>query len=528
MTSLAEAPADEVVAQRVRSRVPAWPTIRLAVGVAVVGFLVRLVPILIGGGLHFFGRYDDGVYYTAAEALTFGHVPYRDFVLLHPPGLTLVLVPFAALGRLTSDPTGMAVGRLVFMAIGALNAVLIALLAKRWGWLAAITAGLLYACWMPAVFGEQSTLLEPLGTTGVLTALLLLCRPGLPIVRRRAEVFAGVALGLAVTFKIWYVAPVAVVLAWLLLRRRFRSTARVLAASAVSAAVVLLPFFVLAPRQMFRMVVLDQLERSGQTTSPFVRLPFILGVQPLANGHSTEIVIGTSIAVAVIAVAALVCLRDAAARVIVALLTVNLLILLVTPAFFLHYAELTAAPMTLIVGIGLSKLRGAITRAWVARAVIACFGAAILTSGIAIMATPEGTAFPGKSFAAAAPPGCVMADDPQAMIQMNRLTSDFKAGCVVPVDVSGITYDRLRRVGPPGTHLGRAANLAWQQYLHDYLFSGTSFVVLRAPADALARPFRGMIYRSPVLARDGHLVLRGGLDTGPAEVSGVKAAPVPR
>ena len=29
-------------------------------GVAVVAFLVRLVPVLAGGGLGFFGRYDDG------------------------------------------------------------------------------------------------------------------------------------------------------------------------------------------------------------------------------------------------------------------------------------------------------------------------------------------------------------------------------------------------------------------------------------------------------------------------------------
>ena len=38
-----------------------------------------------------------------------GRMPYRDYVLLHPPGLVFLLTPFAALGRLVGDANGWAV-----------------------------------------------------------------------------------------------------------------------------------------------------------------------------------------------------------------------------------------------------------------------------------------------------------------------------------------------------------------------------------------------------------------------------------
>ena len=82
--------------------------------------------ILRGGGLTGILAYDDGVYYSAADGLLSGRLPYRDYLLLHPPGITLVLAPFAALGRLVGeDPVGLAAARLAFMLLGATSAVLV-------------------------------------------------------------------------------------------------------------------------------------------------------------------------------------------------------------------------------------------------------------------------------------------------------------------------------------------------------------------------------------------------------------------
>jgi hypothetical protein len=105
-----------------------------AVAIAALAFVLRFGIVLFsnGGPGGMYG-YDAGVYYSAADALTFGRVPYRDFVFLHPPGLMLLLTPFAALGRLTTDHAGYVVANLFFDVLAAINAVLVWTIARRWG-----------------------------------------------------------------------------------------------------------------------------------------------------------------------------------------------------------------------------------------------------------------------------------------------------------------------------------------------------------------------------------------------------------
>jgi alpha-1,2-mannosyltransferase len=484
-------------------------------GLAALAIVIRLTPLMLGGGLESYGRYDDGVYFAASDALTFGRLPYRDFVLLHPPGILLVLAPFAALGRLTSDPIGMAAGRLAFIGIGAANTVLVARLAHRWGARAAIAAGVLYACWLPAVYSEQSTLLEPLGGTALLIALLLLVKTR-SRTTGRAELLAGAALGLAGALKIWYVAPWAVIVVCLLVARRPRTALRVVAAGAVALSVVLLPFFILAPRRMYDMVVRDQLLRPMKATSRIWRLPSILGIHSFLPGHHSDVLVVTSIGLAVLAAAAITCCFDGDARFIVAVLAGNLTVLLLSPSYYTHYAALTAAPAALLVGIALDKL--AATARWrpVWTTVFAVSVAGFVASGVQIARTPQGQVFPRAQFATAAGPGCVTADDPTALIEMNRLSRDFRSGCPVAIDVTGTTYDSLRRLSPTGVAVPRWANQAFQQYLYDYLLSGRSFVIIRPRNDAIPHLYVRAYEAQPTLARGDLLVLRrgGGSESG--------------
>jgi alpha-1,2-mannosyltransferase len=98
-------------------------------------FLVAVVPrlgfVLHGGGLGGTYMYDPGVYYTASTALLNGRLPYRDYVLLHPPGVVLALTPFAAAGQAFSDHAGFILATLGFIAIGSINAVLVRSVALR-------------------------------------------------------------------------------------------------------------------------------------------------------------------------------------------------------------------------------------------------------------------------------------------------------------------------------------------------------------------------------------------------------------
>jgi hypothetical protein len=111
--------------------------------------------------------------------------------------------------------------------------------------------------------------------------------------------------------------------------------------------------------------------------------------------------------------------------------------------------------------------------------------------------------------AAAAPPGCVAADSDELLIEMNKLSSDLAARCRVLVDVSGITYDSLHRVGPNGRSLPRSRNKAWLGYLYNYLVSARSFIVLRAPAELTPRVYHALVAHRPLARSDG-VVLRAG------------------
>src|SRR6478672_1803136 len=108
-----------------------------AVGLALVfstAFLARLVPLLNGG-----------VHYAVAMGLVHGLLPYRDFLFLHPPGIALLLAPFASLADLIDEPQAMLVARLCWIALGGVNAVLCALVLAPLGRLAAVLTGLMYA-----------------------------------------------------------------------------------------------------------------------------------------------------------------------------------------------------------------------------------------------------------------------------------------------------------------------------------------------------------------------------------------------
>ncbi|HEX8768924.1 MAG TPA: hypothetical protein VF714_11170, partial [Jatrophihabitans sp.] len=175
----------------------------------------RLTVVLTSGGFGGNYGYDTGVYYAAGASLIHGRIPYRDFVLLHPPGLMLVLAPFAWLGRLSTDHAGFVTASLAFTALGGVNAVLVVRVARRMGvasW-PALFGGGFYALWYGSIRAEYLPRLEPLGNFLLLTGVLALLaaaesRRGWPAVA------GGFALGAAASVKIWWVVPVLVVLAW--------------------------------------------------------------------------------------------------------------------------------------------------------------------------------------------------------------------------------------------------------------------------------------------------------------------------
>ena len=74
-------------------------------------------------------------------------------------------------------------------------------------------------------------------------------------------VAAGVPLGVAAGIKIWGIVVIIAVVAYVWATKRGRAALLVALGAAVGGSAVCLPFFVSAPSNMWRMVVLDQIGR---------------------------------------------------------------------------------------------------------------------------------------------------------------------------------------------------------------------------------------------------------------------------
>lgn len=490
-------------------RADADPARRDPVLIFVLALAVRLTLVFTsnGGPLGSVG-YDAGVYYAAADALVHGRVPYADFTLLHPPLLMVVLTPFALLGRLTTDYVGFMVANFATMVLAALNAFLVVRVARRLNLSrgAALLGGAFYAVWFGAVQAEYSARLEPLGTFAFLCALLLVTRYDSS---RRTLGWAGVALGAAMSVKMWWAAPVLVVLAaqW-----RVRGRASLLLLGIAAAGVVIdLPFLLAAPRQMVRMVVTDQLGRPF-VTAPLERLNDLttlrpgLPVLPPALNYLLLGVFGVLLA-AVLATAA----RVPTARLPVVLAMVQLVVLGVSPSYFSYYADYPAAALALVVAAAAHRAAGAgwafdrrLGAGRVAAVTLTVVVAALTVSAVAQQGGTLIHPYPGRQLAGRVTQvRCLMNDTPTALIAVDALSRDLAHGCPNWIDVSGRTY------GPDaanGAKVSRAKNARWQRSIRAYLLSGDAVFTARrltGLSSAVKREIRAL----PVLTRWGTVVI---------------------
>ena len=517
-TQLERTPAAQTNRARSRRLRAGW---RIPVLVGVLALAIRLFVVLRGGGLYGYLGYDDGVYFAAATALVSGRLPYQDFVLLHPPGIALLLTPFAALGRLTSDSDAMAVARVSFMVLAAVNAGLTVRVASVLGRRAALTAGGFVAGWVCAVYGDRTTLLEPVGSLALLTALLLLwpARSRRRLTEPHAQLLAGVVLGLACCVKVWNGVPFVVVAGAVLVTQGRQAAVRLVLAAAAAGAAILGPFLVRAPGATIRMVVLDQLSRPEIGSSPVERLPRLIGVLPyLSEDHAVAVVAVTLVAGAALAALTVSALRAREARLWVALLVAHGLVLLAAPIYLNHYSSFLTVPLALVLGASAAvvsdRLRARGSHKVDRVAAVAAVTTLVLL-GLGSLARPLGEHFPGKRLAAHLPvSGCVRSDVPTALIQLDVLSRDLERGCPVPVDFTGQTYDRLARQGLDGSPLPRDANPAWQAYVRDYLTSGSALVLVRGSNNGFDATTQQLFRSLPVLGRVGEHAVLGPLDPG--------------
>ena len=488
----------------------------LAVTLGVLALAVRVLLVVRAGGLAGIDGYDGGVYYAAATSLLWGRVPYAHFLLLHPPGIMLLLMPFAVLGRLTADSVGFEAARGVSLLVGAVDAALLVVVARRGGLgrAGAVTAGVLYALWTPAVMAETTIRLEPWVTLALLGALVALLTPGRRPTRAHLVV-AGCCLALAVSVKIWAAAPAVFLLLWCWRRWGPRVLAPVLLGGTLAALLVDLPFFVAAPGEMWRMVVLDQLGRGRTSVSgPQRLLTTLLDGRPVDVSSPAGHLAAGGVAV-VLCLAAVAAVRTPVGRFALGLLGVQLAVLALSPSFYSYYPAYAAPTVALLLGAAVGQVAHRVCqgRSWgparhrsrpvTARLVLVGVGAILATAAVVDTRVTIRMPFPATAVAAdAAGARCVTSDSPDALMLTNLYSRDLARGCRAPVDLSGLSYDVF---APPRLSLeqpvsSRAYNVRWQHHLVGYLRGGQMIFIMRAADDGVSPLLRHRVLQLPKVA----------------------------
>lgn len=474
------------------------------------------------GGIGAAMNYDDGVYYGAATGLANGLVPYRDFLLVHPPGIAVFFAPIAALGSVITDLRALELARLVVILIGLLNTALVYYVGKKAaGTTAAVTASLLWIVWSALIFEEKTTLLEPFVLVGILVSLALLFNTS---ERTWKPVVAGLVIGYAVVTKYWAAIPMLVIAGGVVVSRRVKAAVVYLVSAGVMALVVTAPFWVLAGSQMVEDTIAAQSTRQVGSDGLLERLALILNISTASTWSKVgprlgwPLVGACLVAVALCAVA--VWFRYRKGRIWVVLLVVQGAILLWVPVFFQGYASFVAPALLLTLGAGAQFLWDAGKSVAARRSLrVLAVAAVSLTVAYSIVLAAL-TSFAFGSIGAGATPAvaaarCVAADRPSTIAIVDKMTSNVTNGCPAVYDITGLFFE-------PEVRASGAKSRATSQGYQDAvlaLFAASDYVIIsRETADGLTPASLAVLKSRPIVytAKGGKLVIYGPPVTAPS------------
>jgi len=411
----------------------------------VLGLGLRLYQLARPGFLLGAPQYDDGVDFGGAIRLLQGFVPYRDFVFVQPPGITLLLAPVALLAKATSSDTGLAVARVLTACAGAASVPLTGLLVKHRGALATAAACAIVALHPDSIFSASTVFLEPwLVLFCLLGAVLLFDSDALALSGRRL-VWGGVAFGVAGVVKAWAALPALVVLALLCRGLDWRRPARYAGGVAAGFLVPAGAFIALAPHAFVRDIVSAQLSRSDVVrTSLTTRLRSLLGPTHLALSSVAVVVACVVVLAFVVACLALARRRPPALELFALASAALILVAFLWPVdYFGHYAGLFAPFLALSVVLPASRALAAVavpTRAVPALGALLCLAIAGAAVHELVDETHLGTApRPARAEHLIAAGACVLSDNPSFTIAANRFVSSAP-GCSPLLDGIGTDY----------------------------------------------------------------------------------------
>jgi alpha-1,2-mannosyltransferase len=496
-----------------------WQTIVLVTALLAVG--LRLATLVLAGHLKGVFEYDDGVYFGSAVLLIHGHLPYRDFVLIQPPGLILLLTPFALLSNWVGTDRALELARLAVPLVAGANVVLLGLVLRRKAPLVVAVACLFLAVYPDDILASTALLLEPFLIFFCLLAVVAIF-DGERLTSSGWRIFwAGAALGFGADIKLWAAFP-AVVLFLLCLPRPARALA-LIGGAVMGWLVPTLPFLVTAPVAFWHQVVVDQAGRSGASAlSPLIRLEFLTGVWPglgVPKGHLYELLAAAvALVVAILVVAALatsVGTTDGATGrpawgisqlefFALGTTLVTGVALLIPADFFYHYAAFFGAFLALVLGLAAGRLAVPHPQSILAVAVVV--GGLGVVHALAIPVLLQRAPNLGPQIAALIPSGsCVVSDDSEEPLTASRFVSSSPK-CPLLVDALGTTIAISGSQDPASTQ-AQAAAPTWLSY-----FRRAKYVILtplsptRIPWDSRLERYLELNFRA--VAKTPVLILR--------------------
>jgi alpha-1,2-mannosyltransferase len=495
--------------------VAAWP-IRPAAVIAVAALLglgLRVFQLTRPGYLTGFTQYDDGVYIGNALRLVNGVIPYRDFAMVQPPGSMLLMIPAALVGKAFSSMSALATARILTVSADTANVVLIGLLVRHRGPLAAGVASGGYAIYPAALNASQSLFLEPwLNLFCLLGAVVLFDGDQVAGYRGvlgehgpRRAFWAGVCFGFATAVKIWAAVPALV--AWVLCLRARRGRLPFVGGFAAGIAVPCLPFEILAPSGFGRTVFVSELIQAahGRVVGPNRRLADITGIIGLSSegvnpriwqGLAAAAVLFLFLFVVIAGVRA--GFRATALDWFAFVTTIVVTGMLFFPSeWYVHYAAFAGPFLVILVGLSAARLctpgepyRGE-PRKRRRRIRIGPTAAAFAALAIVAMGAADGYAvtklYPATSLRGASaliPPGaCVLTDTASASIVIDRFSAR-SPGCPDVVDTVGTliatTHGKEFGAGPGGLQADTQVwQLAFQRAGYVWLIGNNGFTGAR-------------------------------------------------
>jgi hypothetical protein len=437
-------------------RPPVDAPVRCASAVLVVatmlGLALRLYQLTRPGFLFGVTEYDDGVYFGSAVRLVDGVVPYRDFVLVQPPGIVWLMAPLALLAKATGTAVAFAAARILTAVAAAAGVALTGMLVRRRGPLATASACGILAVYPAGINAAHTVLLEAWVVLLCLLGALAVFEGGDLTTRPRRLGWGGAAFGFAAAVKLWAVIPALVVLALLLCRRR-RDGRPYLGGAVGAFGLALAPFIALAPRAVFHDVLVAQFSRVDVTRlSEWNRLTSLTGLSPYAP-VSHGIVLAVSVAIGGFVAASAVVVsrrsrRGPPALERFALFTAVLVLaaFLWPPDYYLHYGWFFAPFLALSVALPLTRLEGhrraGKQRSRPSAPVLLALGTVAVV--MTVVQVGQLARLRGDDVAASArrqiPSGaCVLTDLASLTIVSDRFISGVP-GCTVMVDAIGTDY----------------------------------------------------------------------------------------